>query len=41
MIDGVEGSAEVKEDEDVEVTSIGGEEKVICHFEECCFGTVV
>jgi len=40
VIDGVEGSAEVKEDEDVEVTGVGGEEKVICDF-EYGFGTVV
>ena len=29
MIDGVEGSAEVEENEDVEVTGVGGEERSI------------
>ena len=41
MIDGVKGGAEVEKDENVEVTGVGGEEKVVGDFEECSFRTVV
>ena len=39
-MDGVEGCAEVKEDEDGDVASVGGAEDVVCNFEESGFGAV-
>lgn len=41
MVNGVEGSCEVQEDEYIEVAGVGGEQKVVGNAEEGCFSAVV
>ena len=40
MGDGVEGGAEIEEDEDGEMTRVGGQEDIVGDFCECCFSAV-
>ena len=40
MIDGVECSTEVKEDEDVELSGVAGEQEVVCDFYKSSLCTV-